>query len=150
MPHTTDSKMTIDSNNPHHSMFFFFFNDTATTEIYTLSLPDALPIFHGACRARPPSPPLLRAGGGDRLREREAHLCRDPVRMADPIHPPLVGRHLHWCGRGPPVPDVPDEGVSPAAGAHVAHGRRVVRHRPRVRLLGLPAALGRGRLLRDV
>src|SRR2546422_5457037 len=34
---------------------FFFFNDTATTEIYTLSLHDALPIFchclnHGARR----------------------------------------------------------------------------------------------------
>src|SRR5260221_10509006 len=26
-------------------MFFFFFNDTATTEIYTLSLHDALPIL---------------------------------------------------------------------------------------------------------
>src|SRR5437868_15248375 len=26
--------------------FFFFFNDTATTEIYTLSLHDALPIWH--------------------------------------------------------------------------------------------------------
>src|SRR2546426_7090174 len=26
-------------------MVFFFFNDTATTEIYTLSLHDALPIF---------------------------------------------------------------------------------------------------------
>src|SRR3712207_7937347 len=26
----------------------FFFNDTATTEIYTLSLHDALPIFHHA------------------------------------------------------------------------------------------------------
>src|SRR2546426_1810575 len=26
--------------------FFFFFNDTATTEIYTLSLHDALPISH--------------------------------------------------------------------------------------------------------
>src|SRR5215204_7034208 len=26
------------------SVFFFFFNDTATTEIYTLSLHDALPI----------------------------------------------------------------------------------------------------------
>ncbi len=26
---------------------FFFFNDTATTEIYTLSLHDALPIFMG-------------------------------------------------------------------------------------------------------
>src|SRR3712207_9433742 len=25
--------------------FFFFFNDTATTEIYTLSLHDALPIY---------------------------------------------------------------------------------------------------------
>src|SRR2546430_14723054 len=29
----------------HLSFFFFFFNDTATTEIYTLSLHDALPIF---------------------------------------------------------------------------------------------------------
>src|SRR2546430_17645061 len=29
-----------------HTYFFFFFNDTATTEIYTLSLHDALPIFH--------------------------------------------------------------------------------------------------------
>src|SRR3712207_7862346 len=29
-------------------LLFFFFNDTATTEIYTLSLHDALPIFH--CR----------------------------------------------------------------------------------------------------
>src|SRR3712207_8007990 len=27
-------------------LFFFFFNDTATTEIYTLSLHDALPIFY--------------------------------------------------------------------------------------------------------
>src|SRR2546429_7918044 len=27
-------------------MHFFFFNDTATTEIYTLSLHDALPIFY--------------------------------------------------------------------------------------------------------
>src|SRR2546425_9935894 len=28
-------------------LFFFFFNDTATTEIYTLSLHDALPISTG-------------------------------------------------------------------------------------------------------
>src|SRR5256885_10166216 len=33
----------------HNGRFFFFFNDTATTEIYTLSLHDALPI----CGARP-------------------------------------------------------------------------------------------------
>src|SRR6266536_6163998 len=30
------------------SVLFFFFNDTATTEIYTLSLHDALPILLGA------------------------------------------------------------------------------------------------------
>src|SRR2546426_7286934 len=45
----------------HSSLFFFFFNDTATTEIYTLSLHDALPISprqagqrtHGAPPAGP-------------------------------------------------------------------------------------------------
>src|SRR5256884_8597656 len=37
-------------------ILFFFFNDTATTEIYTLSLHDALPIFdprHGFAQVRP-------------------------------------------------------------------------------------------------
>src|SRR5215218_11489037 len=43
-------------------IFFFFFNDTATTEIYTLSLHDALPILPsgsawaaGSCSCWPPS-----------------------------------------------------------------------------------------------
>src|SRR5256885_9677171 len=43
---------------PHTYFLFFFFNDTATTEIYTLSLHDALPISqhdgeerHGQVRA---------------------------------------------------------------------------------------------------
>src|SRR3712207_7565625 len=46
-------------------MFFFFFNDTATTEIYTLSLHDALPICGpdrcapGSPCAAPPRPPTL-------------------------------------------------------------------------------------------
>src|SRR5256885_10845070 len=31
-----------------YTFFFFFFNDTATTEIYTLSLHDALPISKAA------------------------------------------------------------------------------------------------------
>src|SRR2546422_11279142 len=36
---------------PHPVIFFFFFfNDTATTEIYTLSLHDALPISSGSAR----------------------------------------------------------------------------------------------------
>src|SRR5580704_19663186 len=39
------------------SFFFFFFNDTATTEIYTLSLHDALPIYgHVALLFHSPRP----------------------------------------------------------------------------------------------
>src|SRR2546430_13623047 len=34
---------------------FFFFNDTATTEIYTLSLHDALPISSSPCSCRRPT-----------------------------------------------------------------------------------------------
>src|SRR2546423_12113755 len=49
--------------------FFFFFNDTATTEIYTLSLHDALPIWplpRNSCdaiafRRRAPPPSRARA-----------------------------------------------------------------------------------------
>src|SRR3712207_8283357 len=33
-------------------LYFFFFNDTATTEIYTLSLHDALPIWRGTRHRR--------------------------------------------------------------------------------------------------
>src|ERR1043165_9397450 len=46
------------------SYAFFFFNDTATTEIYTLSLHDALPISRRRCR--PPysrSAPAARSAG---------------------------------------------------------------------------------------
>src|SRR6266511_6263669 len=39
-------------------VYFFFFNDTATTEIYTLSLHDALPI---PARERRPSVRVVRA-----------------------------------------------------------------------------------------
>src|SRR5258708_26846729 len=40
--------------------FFFFFNDTATTEIYTLSLHDALPILPGPqrCKSVGAQPPV--------------------------------------------------------------------------------------------
>src|SRR5688572_31238971 len=39
--------------------FFFFFNDTATTEIYTLSLHDALPILAGLGKIRLPVPGVV-------------------------------------------------------------------------------------------
>src|SRR6202011_6251439 len=45
-------------------LFLFFFNDTATTEIYTLSLHDALPICPAdACRRRRGRPERAHAGG---------------------------------------------------------------------------------------
>src|SRR3989442_3172682 len=52
---------------PIQAISFFFFNDTATTEIYTLSLHDALPI----CRSRGP-----RADRRCRRRVRVARLPR--------------------------------------------------------------------------
>src|SRR5256885_15452877 len=59
--------------------FFFFFNDTATTEIYTLSLHDALPILHlrsGLRTAVPPAWPadrrLLRKGSSDGRADRKS------------------------------------------------------------------------------
>src|SRR5258707_13983333 len=58
---------------PSSSIFFFFFNDTATTEIYTLSLHDALPIY----RWRRPA---CRRG---RTR-RSAHRCLRPNAAAAP------------------------------------------------------------------
>src|SRR6266480_7873793 len=57
--------------------FFFFFNDTATTEIYTLSLHDALPIFELAEQpARQPGdrrPGVGRGVEGGRPRRSEEH-----------------------------------------------------------------------------
>src|SRR5579871_3780156 len=41
--------------------FFFFFNDTATTEIYTLSLHDALPISSAQIHQQPAENPQLTA-----------------------------------------------------------------------------------------
>src|SRR2546422_5751363 len=50
------------------SSFLFFFNDTATTEIYTLSLHDALPIFPGAV------PTINFLSGGQTSEQSTAHL----------------------------------------------------------------------------
>src|SRR2546426_5976133 len=49
-------------------LFFFFFNDTATTEIYTLSLHDALPIY--CARATPANRSIART-----TTEKSSSLC---------------------------------------------------------------------------
>src|SRR6266536_3965031 len=50
-PHCSLSSPFVFPRPIHRVLCFFFFNDTATTEIYTLSLHDALPISSGP---RPP------------------------------------------------------------------------------------------------
>src|SRR3712207_8195435 len=52
--------ISIDMPSPN----IFFFNDTATTEIYTLSLHDALPISARDVRENQPLPPLFTAVRG--------------------------------------------------------------------------------------
>src|SRR2546427_4151609 len=61
-------------------IFFFFFNDTPTTEIYTLSLPDALPIcFSGGGE-------LVRARSLHRIAENHPPRSQVPDPAADPNH----------------------------------------------------------------
>src|SRR5256885_8117462 len=67
------------------SYFFFFFNDTATTEIYTLSLHDALPI----CRSRPRPAHGARAARADSRRRRSP-----PGRLQDRKSTRLNSSHL--------------------------------------------------------
>src|SRR5438034_1662142 len=57
------------------SLCFFFFNDTATTEIYTLSLHDALPICgHLSARCRHRAALRARHAGGARSEEHTSEL----------------------------------------------------------------------------
>src|SRR5438876_4791589 len=61
--------------------FFFFFNDTATTEIYTLSLHDALPISNRTGRGRcPSSSSTCSASCGSRSEEHTSEL-QSPVHL---------------------------------------------------------------------
>src|SRR6267154_6056481 len=73
---------------PPHLALRFFFNDTATTEIYTLSLHDALPISPSG--ARPPSVawPSWRSGASPPSSRSEEHTSE----LQSPVH--LVCRLL--------------------------------------------------------
>src|SRR3989442_5969706 len=61
--------------------FFFFFNDTATTEIYTLSLHDALPIY--AVQHRSTLRAAQRRGRGHSARCRQGAGPAQHERLAD-------------------------------------------------------------------
>src|SRR3712207_8687135 len=74
-------------------MTCFFFNDTATTEIYTLSLHDALPISRGGRGHRPRD----RRGGprAGRLRVGDARAARRARRLLRPSRRGAVRSEEH-------------------------------------------------------
>src|SRR5258707_8122004 len=72
---------------PSSFTFFFFFNDTATTEIYTLSLHDALPIW--TCS-------LPSVEDKSRRTDHAHPRCQSPRGNCGPGHPRR--------GRWPPAP----------------------------------------------
>src|SRR2546430_7537159 len=91
-------------------VFFFFFNDTATTEIYTLSLHDALPIsaILKAKRCPKPSPISVKQSTSASKTRSEEHtselqsqsnlVCRLLLeKKKNPPHPPS------WCNSTTPM-----------------------------------------------
>src|SRR2546429_4354108 len=73
--------------------FFFFFNDTATTEIYTLSLHDALPISAAAANAAMP------VFGAGRVREIWLSITRCPHLARSEEHTSELQSRLHLVCR---------------------------------------------------
>src|SRR5256886_14070186 len=96
--------------------YFFFFNDTATTEIYTLSLHDALPIsLYDPFREQPGrthQDRRLHPGKRRRRRERVRH------------HADHADRHgRHETGHGFSLPDLYDtDGSSEGVGEYSLMG----------------------------
>src|SRR2546422_7451607 len=79
--------------------FFFFFNDTATTEIYTLSLHDALPISPPRAWRRFPRRPARGRGSPHRSRDRRAHSRPRSVGVRSEEHTSELQSRLHLVCR---------------------------------------------------
>src|SRR3989441_6626843 len=133
------------------SSTFFFFNDTATTEIYTLSLHDALPISQSLGLAE------RRIGGPERVVQLPLLAVCDPEIVLRLDGAPVVAGHFVRGDRPAVRPDrpvvVPLHGGDDAevVGTAADRGHIVVLHRPflrpreEVRRLTDPAPLQRDR-----
>src|SRR3712207_1591758 len=127
-PEDEDRKSTrLNSSHANISYAVFFFNDTATTEIYTLSLHDALPISPRPApgTSLPPVPVTPPAGAVQRSRPRTRYR-RKGLRGGRRRRPSIGGRAA-----------LPPAGLA-ARGR--GRGRRVRRLPPRHRPGGAPAA----------
>src|SRR2546429_2259377 len=95
-------------------MHFFFFNDTATTEIYTLSLHDALPIFFtGSATAR--AHRVAGRHGGIRARVRRTDTAFDCAGGSN--HAAAVDRVGGACPRKQGCGRLPELGIRPGVWA---------------------------------
>src|SRR2546426_9746799 len=89
MPHHTSSSFTHFYSHCVHLLSFFFFNDTATTEIYTLSLHDALPIWVRRARRHDPAGAALSVAPWPRLDDLDEldHDAERPLGMEECLSP---------------------------------------------------------------
>src|ERR671930_24159 len=109
---------------------FFFFNDTATTEIYTLSLHDALPICGSS------SPPRMRESRAWRRRRRRCTGCHRTSQDGSGTSPRTTSRDPGPRGQRRLAPALVLQAVSGVAAARRASSRAssghvVDRGRPR-------------------
>src|SRR6266496_2382683 len=130
-------------------LLFFFFNDTATTEIYTLSLHDALPIsrprrasvptttrFSGSPSRRCPACPRCpHRSGSPRAGSRSARRSSGRRTRTTPQSPSPSSPRMSWAASSRPMAD---DGVMFAIGDFARHGRvsvRMLRHYDAIGLL---------------
>src|SRR2546422_6768832 len=122
------SRLPRSSLSPYTAGFLFFFNDTATTEIYTLSLHDALPIW---CESRP-------LAGRDNARMLRLQPALRAARRDDAADAGDDGRVDIWvarCGREAVARLVHDGDIARVERLRRAAGRRVRASRQRQRRL---------------
>src|SRR2546425_12681583 len=80
-------------------LFFFFFNDPAPTEIYTLSLHDALPICPGRRRRDRARGGRARGGRSMRRPAKTCPVCESGVRVLDYKDDRTLSRFLTERGK---------------------------------------------------
>src|SRR5258705_9352408 len=97
---------------------FFFFNDTATTEIYTLSLHDALPISAGYTATFLPHPAAIGTPAGAITPEYDAARQALLVAVARNSQPQLPRFALGRGSRSSPPTQIAGAGLQPVGLSH--------------------------------